>query len=807
MKRILSTIVLSIFALRGYAQEIITVSLPLNDRFYIYQDSYKDGTGTTTSDANIFRFADGEINNRLYIDSDVTGKTVILENIINNDKFYEKGDGVTIIIKGNCIWNQYFRTYKGDIVFKGDCLGGFTTPKAIEVGQGKADCNLTLDLEYLNLINSSILPYTSFDHKITVLCKSGVINGGAIIANKDQTGDIVMGAASVNSTLQGNVIDTDDKAVYQVKLFHNNDKDFSIQSNGADYRDYSFSYFHKDEEGNDDPCYYIYLPDGDYSVTTGTETYIFTVNGKAVDLTVKPAIAGNGIINLSEGDFSIINEGYQVGDQPYTYDGTDGYTFTGTTTGTVTIPADFPSDAITLHNLNIDRSKAVTDDKAIIIEKSDDFEVILDGNSNFKGNSSKNGNIVYTGSGTLTLRGTSANNSDTLYLSQMSSINAPKLIINGGTIYNNDGGAVSTGESLVVEGGAVYCYYIGSTTIVNGGVFKKFPDNKSSNYTTAGAIGTITFNGGTSYIELWNAENPGLDENVKINGGSVCIANPCNATSGNFDGTYHFAANGSPTRTGGAERIFQSTYKLPVSAGTKVDAITIDDTPYPCNDVFTDNESSVYLWLPETEDIGDNPVTNVNISIGGIEFKFGGFVDTQFKYTPYIDAMTPGQGNKQELIPLVSTVTTNGSFSLSGAYAVEYNSNCYACSGSEVSIATTPDANYELESITINGTNFADGETTFTVVRPDQPVTQMEVSVGFVGISTAINTNDISKVKVFGVENAINIQGAEHARVQIINLNGIKVYDEQNVISDYITLKSGMYIVIVDNSTYKAMVR
>jgi hypothetical protein len=83
----------------------------------------------------------------------------------------------------------------------------------------------------------------------------------------------------------------------------------------------------------------------------------------------------------------------------------------------------------------------------------------------------------------------------------------------------------------------------------------------------------------------------------------------------------------------------------------------------------------------------------------------------------------------------------------------------------------------------------------------------MEVSVNFTSVSTAVDENDASKEKVFTVDNAINIQGADRAKVQVISVSGVKVYEAQNVSSDYITLKPGMYIVVVDNSTYKVVVK
>lgn len=811
--------------------------------------------------------------------------------LITNSCVAVIGDNVRF--DGSNDWRFGFNKAKGTFKLVADSISlPPTDTRSISAIQTKS--KMIFDLNYLS---SPIIEDATPDNSLVIQVNKGVLNIDIIEADS-----LIIENASVKSTTfdVNTIVDNNNTPVYQVQLPHNNNKNFIVQKdNGSgfeNYHEYSFSYFHKDATGNNDPAYYIYLPDGNYSVTTGAETYTFTVDGEAVNVAIKPAIAGNGIVDLSGGEFFFTDEGYQVGNQPFTYDGANGYTFTGTTTGTLTIPADFAFDTITLSKLSIDRSQASTNEKAITIEKPGDFEVVLDGSSSFIGNSNGNGKIAYNGNGALAISGTSANNSDTLYLARFSSVNAPKLVVKSGTVFNNAGGAVSSGDSLLIEGGVVACYYIGSATIVNGGTFTKYNEYATGlfaggeNRTTVGAIGEITFNGGTSYIQLWNAEYPGLDENVKINGGSVCIENPCTATSGNFDGTYRFASNDSPTRADGTERIYQSIYKLPVPTGTAIDSIKTEGVVYPGNDVYTDTASSVYLWLPETGDAGEDPVTNVSIFIGGTEFKFRGYVDTQFEYVPYTDDMNPGQGNKQEIIPLVSLATTNGSFALSGDYALEYNSNWYACSGSEVSIAATPDAGYELDSMAVNGTKLAGGETAFTVVRPDQPVTQievsvgfkeavrplvkitttngsfdfsgtgvatqgseqtgkvgsevtititpdigyeldtiavngvkltdgvtsftvdgsatqMEVSVGFVSVSTAINATERSNIKVFGVQNAINIQGAGRASVQVINLSGIKVYEAQNVSSDYIPVKQGIYIVVVNNKSYKVMVR
>ena len=685
------------------------------------------------------------------------------------------------------------------------------------------------------------------------------------------------------------VLDVNEDEVYEVKLPHNGSQSFTVQKNDGtgyvDYIDYSFDYFHKDNKGNDDPAYYIYLPNGDYRVTTGSEKYTFTVDGVAVNLALKPAMAGNGMVDLSAGEFSFIEGGYQIADQPYTYEGSNGYTFTGTTANTITIPDDFPLDAITLSDVYIDRYNELSNDPAITIEKSGDFEVILNGKSQIKGSSygdnKGNGDITYTGDGTLTLNDVSVDNSDTLYLYK-SLLKTDKLIIKGGAIFSEQG-AVFLVDTLIIDAGVVSCYHIKSTTFVNGGTFVKYNiqafDPWGHVRTDEGAIGNITFNGGTSYIQLWNAKFPGIDENVKINGGSVCITNHCNPSSCPFNGTYRFASDNAPTRTGGTDVVYQSIFKLPVAAGTAVDSIKVDGVLYPSNGVVTDTASSVYLWLPETK--GDD-FTNTSIFIDGAEFKFGGYIDVQFEYKPYTDIANPGQGNKQEIMLVSTTDAENGSYAVSGDYTTEYNNTLYACSNTKLSVATTPDENYKLDSIAVNGKKLSGTE--FSVVRPDQSIAEMVVSATFEQIivslsktecengsfelaggitdstatsgteitvnvtanegyelgkitvngtdlaqgvttftadaavqdmavsvtfvaKTGINFTEANNVRVFATQNQINIQNAENATVQVFNVSGAVVYSAQNVNSQNVEAEAGVYIVVVDGVAYKVAVK
>ncbi len=512
---------------------------------------------------------------------------------------------------------------------------------------------------------------------------------------------------------------------------------------------YSFTSAHPNDDN-----YYIYLPNGFYEFSNGDGyTYTATIDGKNVTAALAP-IAGDGYIDVSEGTVVISEDEYFIGVQPYTYTGRS-FVLSGTTTeNTVTI--DGGADSITLKNVRIQLS---TNACAFNIATGNNLSLVLEGSNtlisglNYAGlqKTFETGSLVISGSDVDTLVATGSGYGSGIG-SGYDSVDCENITITGGAIIAT--GFTGIGSSF--NGTAKYITITGGQVSANGTYSAIGGHLEAGFITISGGVVVAKSNAGTGIGAFLNNKGLGnsitggfitaiggssgkaLAEGVSISGGTV-YTNMTITAEDDFSYKYRYAFVGGSI-TGGSVNLlgldgetdlyyydngitekegrpvdadstllYRSQYIVPdINEMTLVDSISINGIPWNCNDLYTDIDGSVYLWLPLSE------ADTVFISHSGNTYSYlGGIV----AYDEYVEAdESEGiteYGNYLWQVPVTVEDSEQGSIKIATFNDTLITSGL-VCYNTDISVWAGSKSEDQLDIIVMNDT-IVFSDTTYTI--------------------------------------------------------------------------------------------
>ncbi len=168
--------------------------------------------------------------------------------------------------------------------------------------------SIVLNLAYFDIeANEYSIGYDENYNSSSDVFGNLTINDGCVLTATGSlnASTIIIGKASVKSAgLNVTAVNNDGDNVYCVTVPHNGTKTVTVTNSSSSEETYSFEAVHPDDDN-----YYLYLPNGEYSLTTNGTDYYATVNGADVIATL-PAVEGDGTIDVSLGEVSIYEGGY-----------------------------------------------------------------------------------------------------------------------------------------------------------------------------------------------------------------------------------------------------------------------------------------------------------------------------------------------------------------------------------------------------------------------------------------------------------------------------------------------------------------
>ncbi len=356
------------------------------------------------------------------------------------------------------------------------------------------------------------------------------------------------------------------------------------------------------------------------------------------------SIPSNYIFDVSEGNI-IIDNGTEIGTLKVTYGTGEAVSFPSTQTITII-------GTTTTHNI-------VVESGVMAMIKLADVNITLGGSA-------------FNNKGTvdLTLVG------DNILKSE--SENTALMVASGSSISIDGTGAVNATGDLGIGGD-------GGTITINGGTV-----NANGGWYGNGIIGgTITINGGTVNTTSLMGGGGIIGETITINGGTVNAAGSPDGGQGINAGTVIInggtvtTPNTPPIGVGvfnrDSQEISQNVVTLPgISAVTEVIGLTVSGASYyGTNDLYTDKDGNLFLWLPEdafvTQARTSNTAFNRNASTGDLE------VDT---IAPMVTDVTPTSAGaytagsvtitfNEEMRTSVGTVSLNGTTLTGGSWNID----------------------------------------------------------------------------------------------------------------------------------------
>jgi hypothetical protein len=631
----------------------------------------------------------------------------------------------------------------------GDSLTSITTTNVVPLiapsGVNLSNDSLILNASYINLQAASTSS-KAIGSEMYASFKKIYINDGCVftVTGIVQGTKIIIGKASVKvSSFSGTVMNSNGDDVYCVTIPRNGTNKVSIKNNtSGNTNDYSFPCGHPGDD-----YYYIYLPNGSYTLSSNNIDYIAEVNGSAVTATLAP-IAGDGNIDVSVGNV-IINDGeYNIGSQPYSYTGKV-FTFSGSNTAySVTINGG--ADTLKLNGVDIENSTAC----AFNINTGADITVVVNNGTENKLVSGDlyaglqktqtngiltlqvNGSLVATGGSSgagvgsgynqdfsnLTIKGkgtlVATGGSTAAGIGSGAYGNCNNIIIENGNITATatfNAGGIGSGRgncsNIYINGGNItasnklYAYTIGgfytsnfSNIIISGGNINLNSGGSHDNsyllptntiVTGGNVLGKVITHG--VLVTAWG-------ENSKITGGSVYLVD----TAGNVI----LPTANHPTNGNTSDYLYSSRFKIPgINSVTQVSAITINDTTkWGCNDVFTNDSGMVYIWLPQNATTDD--ITKVQIKVGDKTYTYTGYIDNYDKIVQASSGVT-ARGNYFYQV-LVNTSSSNATLTVADFYgnAIANGSLLSSCllddNKPRLTISATADVGYNTPEFTFS---------------------------------------------------------------------------------------------------------
>ena len=740
------------------ALDLNTGKLYLNSTYYQWAST----SGTQNSDSGTYDiYSSTPANaNTIYVQSG--NQTINFWNLNIKRKTFliavQSSADITLNFKGTNYVKDTSTTTSPFLVTKataaaftinGDSLTSITTTNVVPLispsGVNLSNDSLILNASYINLQAASTSSkaigsemYASFN-KI-------YINDGCVftVTGIVQGTKIIIGKASVKlSSFSGTVMNSNGDDVYCVTIPRNGTNKVSIKNNtDGNTNDYSFQCGHPGDD-----YYYIYLPNGSYTLSSNNINYMAKVNGSAVTATLAP-IAGDGNIDVSIGDV-IINDGeYNIGSQPYSYAGKV-FTFSGSNTAySVTINGG--ADTLKLNGVDIENSAACAfnintgADITVVVNNGTESKLIsgdlyaglqkaqtngilnlqVNGSLVATGGSSGAGvgsgynqdfsNLTIKGKGTLVATGGSA----AAGIGSGANGNCNNIVIENGNITATatfNAGGIGSGRgncsNIYIKGGNItastklYAYTIGgfyisnfSNIIISGGNINLISGGSHDNsyllptntIVTGGTIlGKVITHG--ALVTAWG-------ENSKITGGSVYLVD----TAGNVI----LPTANHPTNGNTSDYLYSSRFKIPgINSVTQVSAITINDTTkWGCNEVFTNDSGMVYIWLPQNATTND--VTKVQIAVGNKAYTYSGYIDNYDKIVEASNGVS-ARGNYFYQVP-VSITTSHATTTVADADGNAVTDGSFVSSGqlddnkTRLSIAVAPEVGCKNASFTFD---------------------------------------------------------------------------------------------------------
>ena len=770
MKKIIQkTVFISLFfaGISLCAQDTINITDLGGAKITIYDSKYIIGSTTTTYSGPHVITGEYSLNSSsqnyiLIYSGNYSDTTFIFDNLsLTNTSKYLIGtndDDLTLNLKGYNYLYGYHAMYMG-----GSSLGTF---------------NLKGDSLYANSIGYPVIgPQSSTIHKISIDCKyvyaltsatgypaigsSGSLCDSIVINNSTVTalgGTYGLGAkkiicinnSSVKGTLSRTAINAEGDTVYCVTMPHNGQ--LSIQMNDGSKDSTLTFYAHHPDDGN----FYIYLPNGTYSFSNGDGySYTAIVNGANTVATI-PAIAGDGIIDVSPGEAIVVYDTmYTIGAQPYIFQGHK-FTFTGSAiTGGVTMYSKL-ADTLTFQNFSIE----MEDGRAFSLQTGTDIALMLEGTNTLESTGTYAGLEKDSTAGTLTICGPDtlvATGSNGYGIGAKSGytdvVASGNISITGGVIIAS--GAVgiggASGGNMVISGGEVLATgnytAIGNfkNLTVSGGKItaKSTVTSQQESYAPAfTATDTVAITGGIINVTSYNG--PTLPVGITISGGTVFAQNKASTTyddngyswafrNGTFTGgtisivgkdgkstrIYHYHDydnNAEIVQTdhpANSDSVLLYRYMYRVSGITEpalVESITINGTAWGSNDVYTDSTGTLYLWASEAD------TTVTTITIGGASYTYSGPTISYDNYVaPDEEEGIVEYGNYLWQVPVSIAAPENGSLIVTSGDSALTDGD-YFCYKTELplSITATPETGYLTDNIAVYGEKTT-GDTTVTV--------------------------------------------------------------------------------------------
>ncbi len=724
-------------------------------KLYIQSSGYSVGSssGTLISHTGTYNIFSSEViaEYLMYLQSGAGEQDIAIWNLTNNYSsglLFDKSESdISLTVHGDnyALGSTRSLAFLSNTDHTLSVLGDSLTLNGLITGiYGASNISLDLSLSYLNIdlasgTQSIGQSSSGYQFRKVEIADNGVLtSSGSIYADT-----IIIGKASVNVlSLSVPAINTLGDTVYCVTVARGGSNSITVSDvTNNTSETYNFTSSHPDDDN-----YYIYLPNGSYTFNNGGgSTYEATVDGASVTASL-PVIAGDGVIDVSDG-VVVINEAmYYIGAQPYSYSEGSFILSGSSTEWGVTVESG--ADSITLHNVDIQLSNGC----AFNLSTGSDAVIIIEGSNTLVSGSNYAGLQKSSTAGILTISGTDI---DTLIAiggnwsagigSGLDSVDCTNIIIAGGVINATgpDNGAGIGGaykgdaDNITIIGGQIIAVSdigagigagwnaTGNNITINGGVITATSNGSGigSTFENKGTGNCIT--GGVVYA-TGGANGKALDEGIQISGGSVYtkmlktishnskygrafIGGQITGGSVNLLGTGTttnlYTYDDGTTETVGrpvnadSTLLYRSQYVLPdITEMTLVDSISINGTPWNCNDLYTDTTGSVYLWLPVSD------ADTVYVSTEGKTYAYLGNIVEYDDYVPGDDAEGILEyGNYLWQVPLSVKESELGSINVA-TFDDTLTSTGFVCYNTDISVWAGEEIGYQLDSLVMNGT-------------------------------------------------------------------------------------------------------
>jgi hypothetical protein len=691
--------------------------------------------------------------------------------------------------------------------------------------------NIILNIKYLNITcTSPSIGYAIGGNPNSIIPSITINDSNVLTVNNGYIGPtkaITVGKASIKfngGSFATTPVNSNGDVLYCVTVPRNGTHTIAVKNNTTGTStDYTFTYEHPNDDN-----YYLWLPNGRYTLTSNETDYSATVNGAAVTATLETKV-GDGSIDVSKGIITIYDGGYQIASQPYSYTGKV-FTLSGTTTAnTVTITGG--ADTVKLNGVDMEPTAGC----ALNINSGTDLTVVLnEGTTNtlisalsYAGlqKSQTSGMLTIKGTGTLVAHSATGSNTsnNAAGIGSASGASCANITIEGGNITASAYryvGAIGAGK-----GGSTSNIFIkgGNLTLSTGIDACPIGEYGSSASGIVISGGRIVLTSG----EINKGEAPYLlPNNVTITGGTVygktiglgklyaSMGTGCVITGGSVNmvdtaGAVVLASDGHPTNGTTTDYLYRSLFLVPgITTATAINAITVDGTSWGCNDIYTNDTGLVYLWLPK-DDASAYETTTVTITVGDKTYTYVGQIDA-------IDNIIEGtssisaQGNLFYQVP-ISITENNATLTVTDYDGNAIINGSLICTGQlddnkpRLTISASPADGYT--DATFTYTNLEKGSKYYEVTAGINDTVKI-VSSATVQTSTMVGKTSNEGITAYASDNNIVIKAAAGNTVTIYTLTGQKIISDvtTSTTETYGISTPGVYIVkLSDKRTCKTV--